>query len=314
MPRPRRSARALTLALATALAACAPAAGAQAREPGFDAERAFAYLERQVAYGPRVPGSVGHRRQLEWMRELLRARADTLIEQRFTHRTARGEWLQLTNLWAQFLPELEERLLLVAHWDTRPTADRAEDPAARALPVPGANDGASGTAVLLELAALLGTRPPPIGVDLLLTDGEDYGPGEGDMFLGAKHFAAHLPAGYAPRAAVVLDMVADRSPRFVVEGYSAHLAPAVVRRVWDAAAALGYGDVFVREAGDEIADDHLPLNAAGIPAALVIDFEYGPGNRYWHTPDDVPQHTSARTLGIVGAVMVALIYGAERAP
>jgi hypothetical protein len=299
------------LATVAVLASCGRA---EAQSPGFDAARAFGYLERQVAFGPRIPGSAGHRRQLEWMRELLRSRADTLIEQRFTHRTARGERLPLTNLWARFRPELAERVLLVAHWDTRPYAERSLDPADRALPVPGANDGASGTALLLELATLLAARPPPLGGDLLFVDGEDYGPAADDMLLGAKHFAANLPAGYAPRFAVVLDMVADRSPRFPVEGYSAELAPEVVRRVWETAAALGHGDVFVAEVAEPIADDHLPLNEAGIPAVVVIDLEYGPGNRYWHTLDDVPARTSARTLGLVAEVVVALVYGAAGAP
>lgn len=276
--------------------------------PAFGAGRAYDYLERQVAFGPRIPGTEGHARQLEWMKEFLAQRADTVSEQRFTHTTAGGETLRLTNLFARFRPGAEERILLVAHWDTRPLADQSPDPADRTLPVLGANDGASGTAVLLELANLFAERPPPIGVDLLLVDGEDYGPTGEDMYLGAKHFAAHQPPGYAPRYGVLLDMVGDRDPRFPIEGYSERYAPEVVQRVWGLAREMGYGDVFVSSPGLFIEDDHVPLNRGGIRTIDVIDFEYGPENRYWHTPLDVPANTSPESLGIVGDVMAELVY------
>lgn len=276
--------------------------------PAFGAGRAYDYLERQVAFGPRIPGTEGHARQLEWMKGFLSERADTVIEQSFTHTTTGGERLPLTNLFARFRPGAEERILLVAHWDTRPLADQSPDPADRTLPVLGANDGASGTAVLLELANLFAERPPPIGVDLLLVDGEDYGPTGEDMYLGAKHFAAHQPTGYAPLYGVLLDMVGDRDPRFPIEGYSERYAPEVVQRVWGLAQEMGYGDVFVSSPGLFIEDDHVPLNRGGIRTIDVIDFEYGPENRYWHTPLDVPANTSPESLGIVGDVMAELVY------
>lgn len=273
----------------------------------FDAERAHDLLEQQVAFGPRIPGTPGHQRQLEWMTEYLGSRADTVIRQPFTHVAPSGDTLRMTNLFARFRPELPERILLVAHWDTRPLADQSPDPAGRASPVPGANDGASGTAVLLELAELFRREPPPVGVDLLLVDGEDYGPDEPNMYLGAKHFARNQPSGYAPLYGVLLDMVGDQSPRFPVEAHSAQYAPEVVRRVWEVAAELGYGEVFVDEPGGYITDDHVPLNQAGIRTVDVIDFDYGPSNRFWHTPDDVPANTSAASLGIVGHVVSELV-------
>jgi len=268
----------------------------------------MALLEQQVAFGPRVPGTVGHAAQLAWMRDWLAQRADRLVEQPFTHRTAAGETLQLTNLLASFRPDQERRILLLAHWDTRPTSDAARTPEERAMPVPGANDGASGTAVLLYLAELFRRDPPPIGVDILLVDGEDYGPELPDMLLGARWFAANLPPSYSPMYGVLVDMVGDRNPRFPVEGYSAELAPHVASRVWGVAAALGYGSVFPAVIGPRIVDDHLPLNHAGIPTINIIDFEYGPGNRYWHTPMDLPENTSAATLEIVGEVLAELVY------
>lgn len=309
-----RSACAVALAI---LAGCNDAGGdapggalrpAAVDRPAFSAERSFGYLEQQVAFGPRVPGTEGHARQLEWMKSFLAERADTVIEQRFTHTTTGGTQLPLTNLLARFRPEAEERVLLVAHWDTRPLADQSPAPADRTRPVPGANDGASGTAVLLELANLFAERPPPVGVDLLLVDGEDYGPTGDDMYLGAKHFAANQPAGYAPLYGVLLDMVGDRDPRFPIEGYSERYAPEVVQRVWGLAQEMGYGDVFVSSPGLFVQDDHVPLNEGGIRTIDVIDFEYGPENRYWHTPLDVPENTSPESLRIVGEVMAELVY------
>lgn len=276
--------------------------------PDFDAAAVYALLERQVAFGPRVPGTAGHAAQLAWMEQYLRERADTVIRQPFTHTTAAGDTLRMTNLFARFGPERQERILLVAHWDTRPTSDAAASPADRSRPVPGANDGASGVAVLLQLAELFRRVPPPIGVDILLTDGEDFGPEEPDMYLGAKHFANNLPAGYRPLYGILLDMVGDQNPRFPIEGYSAEMAPEVVQRVWSLAEEMGYGDVFPNTPGGYISDDHLPLNRAGVRTIDIIDFDYGPGNRYWHTPEDVPANTSAESLRIVGDVVAELVY------
>lgn len=297
------------------LAACSDAGGSDSaslgeavERPAFGAERAFSMLEQQVAFGPRIPGSPGHTKQLEWMRSYLAERADTVIAQPFSHTTKGGQTLRMTNLFARFRPEAAERVLLVAHWDTRPLANESRNPADRLLPVPGANDGASGTAVLLELAELFRKQPPPIGVDLLLVDGEDFGPTTDDMFLGARYFAANLPSGYSPLYGILLDMVGDRELRFPIEGFSAQYAPEVVRRVWEVARQMGYGDVFVNEQTGAISDDHVPLNQAGIRTIDIIDLDYGPGNRYWHTPQDVPANTSARSLGVVGEVVAELIY------
>ncbi|HET7273956.1 MAG TPA: M28 family peptidase [Longimicrobiaceae bacterium] len=295
---------------------CADAGGDAAREPvgsavdrpPFPGDEAFTLLQKQVAFGPRIPGTEGHSQQLEWMRDYLAQRADTLIVQPFAVELSTGDTLQLTNLFARFNPDASARVLLVAHWDTRPKADQADNPADRELPVPGANDGASGTAVLMQLAEMFSKQAPPIGVDLLFVDGEDYGPTTDDMLLGAKHFAANLPAGYRPLYGVLLDLIGDKNPRFPVEGYSARYAPEVVQRVWSVARDLGYGNVFVPSETIAITDDHVPLNRAGIHTANVIDFEYGPGNRYWHTPDDVPANTSASSLDMVGEVMAELIY------
>jgi hypothetical protein len=276
--------------------------------PEFSADSAFAHLRRQVGFGPRVPGMDGHAKQLTWMQEYLRARADTVVLQPFTHDAADGKHLEMTNLFARFKPEERNRVLLVAHWDTRPTADNERDAARRAQPIPGANDGASGTAVLLELANVLSRHSPPIGVDLLFVDGEDYGPDSEDMYLGAKYFAANLPAGYRPLYGILLDMIGDQNPVFPQEGNSQEQAPEVVQRVWSIAEDLGHGAVFVKRAGGYITDDHVTLNQAGLRTIDIIDFDYGPGNGYWHTLDDDTSHVSPRGLGVVGSVLIALIF------
>jgi hypothetical protein len=279
-----------------------------AQRPAFDSQRAFSLLEAQVAFGPRVPGREGHRQQLDWMLAFLEARAEVVVADTFSHITAGGDTLVLTNVVARFRPGEERRILLLAHWDTRPWSDQSPDPEEYDIPVPGANDGASGSAVLLELATLFGEQAPPLGVDLLFTDGEDYGPDRTDMFLGARHFARTLPLDPLPIYGVLLDMVADRSASFPVEGYSARHAPEVVRRIWKLAAQMGYGATFPTRTEEPIMDDHLPLIQAGIPVADIIDFVYGPDNSLWHTPRDVPENTSAETLGIVGEVVAELVY------
>ncbi len=270
----------------------------------------MAMIRTQVAFGPRVPGTPAHEEQLRWMTDYLRGRADTVEVRRFTAKLPSGDTLPLANVFARFNPDARDRVLLVTHWDTRPIADK-DTGAARTKPIPGANDGGSGVAVLLQLADVFSRHSPPIGVDLLFTDGEDYATPdrpEEDMYLGAKHFAANQPPGYAPLYGVLVDMVGDQSPRFPVEANSASMAPEVVQRVWNVAEELGYGDLFVKEGGLSVTDDHLPLNEAGIRTADVIDLDYGPGNAYWHTLQDTPEHTSARGLQAVGKVLASLIY------
>ncbi len=276
--------------------------------PVFRGDAAFRLLTTQVDFGPRVPGTGGHARQLAWMDSLLTEAADTVELQPFSFVTSGGEKLALTNVLARFQLGKERRVLLLTHWDTRPTSDMAPDPGQRAEPVPGADDGASGTAVLLRLAQLMAEKAPPIGVDLLFVDGEDYGPGTGDMFLGAREFARTLSRPSPWAYAVLLDMVGDASPRFPVEAHSAEVAPEVVQRVWRVAADLGYGAYFPLQVGPRVTDDHVSLNSAGLPAIDVIDFDYGPQNRFWHTPQDVPDNTSSETLNMVGEVMAELVY------
>jgi glutaminyl-peptide cyclotransferase len=292
-------------------AACDDSDGVRGPTPGrprFDGEAALALVREQVAFGPRVPGSVGHARQLEWMVSRLDTLAAEIAVDTFTHRTAAGERLTLYNVVARFRPEAARRILLLAHWDTRPRSDGSGDPALRETPVPGANDGASGTAVLLILAELFWQDPPPMGVDLLFTDGEDYGPGTDDMLLGARRYASRLPEEGRPVYGLLLDMVGDADASFPPEEISVQRANVVVQKVQRTAERLGYQRYFPGGLGPRLVDDHVPLLDAGLPTANLVDFSYGPGNRYWHTPDDTPNRLSAATLEIVGEVVAELIY------
>lgn len=276
--------------------------------PIFDGHRALALVETQVAFGPRVPGTPGHAAQAAWMIARLDSLAGAVVVDSFTHTTVDGTEINLVNVLARFRPESTRRILFLAHWDTRPMSDQAADPAQRTLPVPGANDGGSGTAVLLELARLLAESPPPMGVDLLFVDGEDYGSETEDMFLGSRRYAAALPEEGRPIYGLLLDMVGDEDPLFPVEANSAEFAPIVVRKVQRVVARLGYQAYFPPGVGARVGDDHIPLIEAGLPTADIIDLSYGPGNAYWHTPADNLDHVSALALEIVGEVVSELIY------
>lgn len=290
------------------LAACSGSNGSaeqsQITGPPFNADSAYAYLVKQVSFGPRVPNTPGHQEQLEWMLEFLKSRADTVYAQRFTHITDEGEELHMANVIARFNPHADTRVLLLAHWDTRPTADEDPDPVKRKQPIPGANDGASGVSVLLEMANVLNNHSAPIGVDLLFTDGEDYGPNSANMYLGATYFAANLPPGYKPLYGILLDMIGDQNPVFPQEGNSIDMAPEVVQRIWRTAHDLGLAAYFPMHNGGYITDDHIPLNRAGIRTANIIDFD----RTHWHRSTDSVENTSPRGLEAVGRVITALIY------
>jgi len=276
--------------------------------PTFDGRKAMALVDTQVAFGPRVPGMPGHAAEAAWMIARLDSVADAVQVDTFAIQFPSGKTLHLTNVLAKFRPQETRRILFLTHWDTRPQADQDPDSANRDKPIPGANDGGSGTAVLLELADLLADTAPPMGIDLLFVDGEDYGPGTKEMFLGAERYASRLDSASRPIYGVLLDMVGDADPNFPVEANSAQAAPIVVQKFRRAAAGLGYQKYFPDRVGPSVYDDHIPLLQAGLPTIDVIDFQYGPDNRYWHTLQDTPEHMSASTLGMVGQVVVELIY------
>ena len=285
----------------------------------FVGDSALSYARQQVAFGPRVPGTPQAQRAGDWIVQMMKARADTVIEQRWTHTAADGRKLPLRNVLARFKPDAPQRILYLTHWDTRPTADLDPIIGNRGDPIPGANDGASGVGLLIALGDALKQAPPNVGVDLLFVDGEDYGKNFEapymDVLLGSQYFAEHLPnAGYQPIFGVLWDMIGDADLNILQEGNSVRQAPEVVSRVWQKAADLGYEKYFIPRQGLDVTDDHIPLLNKGMRVIDVIDLDYGPlgpdgvaSPNYHHTMQDTIDKISARSLQIVGDVALSLL-------
>jgi len=289
------------LLVVTAICLC----GCASPKPTFDGPRAFADLTRQTDFGPRIPGTIGHSECEIWIQEQLARHADTSWAQQFKG-TVMGspDSALMSNIVGRFNPGDSRRIMISAHWDTRPHADLDPDTLKRTQPVPGANDGASGAAVLLELARVFDSIPPPIGVDLVFFDGEDggsYGDSPGAWCQGSFHFAAHLPSRY--EWAINIDMIGDKDLRLPIEGHSFRLAPEVVERVWKKAAEINE-TAFEHARGPDVFDDHMPLLMKGIAAIDIIDFDYAP----WHTTTDTADKCAAASLATVGRVLIAVIY------
>lgn len=280
----------------------------------FNADSAYENVARQVAFGPRVPGTQSHRDCGDWLVEQLKRSGGEVIEQKTTVTAFDGTRLPMRNIFAQFNPKAERRLLLLAHWDSRPWADADPDPAKHRQPVDAANDGASGVGVLLEIARLMGQTPPATGVDILFVDAEDWGTeGDDDSWaLGARYFAENPPvAGYAPEEAILLDMVGDPDALFCREYFSEQAAPGLAARIRNAAGAEGVSARFPDRMGSAVTDDHVKLiEIMGIPAVDIID--YRPDEQgfvsTWHTTSDTMNHISRQTLSDVGRVVTRIVY------
>ena len=282
--------------------------------PGFDEDHAFEYLVAQCDFGPRNPGSEGYYACLDFIINELDQSADDIILQDFRYQEQRyRKRYDLQNIIARFNPDASFQTIISAHWDTRPWADQEDNRRDRNQPIIGANDGASGVAVLLELAKIMGETPPPIGVNLVFFDGEDLGvPGENETYCqGSRYFAKNLPIP-RPDEAINLDMVGDKQLHIPVEKYSLEYNPNLVRYLWGRADDMGL-DAFDITPQYAIYDDHVPLHEiAGIPAIDLIDFKYpNPYANFWHTMNDVPENCSAESLEQVGKLMVDYIYNRE---
>jgi len=272
---------------------------------GVSGDRAWQHLTAQVDFGPRVPGSPGHAKTLVYLENELRKAGGRVTVDRFTIRMG-GKTYPMANLYADFGPvSSAPHGMLAAHWDTRPIADYDPNPANRSKPIPGANDGASGVAVLLEVARTLGDRPPAKPLRIALWDGEDLGTTDSTMFYGSRYYVNNRPL---PTWGILLDMVGDRDLRIPQEAYSAQYAPDLTRRIWNSARALGHGSVFPSRVGPAVNDDHLPFIDKGIPFVNLIDFDYP----YWHTLGDTPERCSPRSLEIVGNVVLHAVRDLDR--
>lgn len=286
---------------------------AAASVPEFNADSAYVYLKRQVDFGPRVPNSVAHRKTGEMLVAELKRSGAQVHEQRFDATAFDGTVLHSRNIFARFNPEKETgRLLLLAHYDTRPWADQDPDESKRKQPIDGANDGASGVAVLLETARQLAIKNPGCGIDILLVDAEDYGTDnrEDSWAMGAKYFADHMDAkGWRPAKAILLDMVGGRNARFPYEYFSQQAAPELNAQFRQAAGAAGYASYFPQTMGGAVTDDHVKLIEQGVPAIDIIDYDPRQGfNPTWHTVSDNIGNIDKATLKAVGQSLLQFIY------
>ena len=288
--------------------------------PDFNADSAYNYVKKQLDFGPRVPGSIAHKQCAEWFVDFFSDKADTVYVQDFRTRLYDGRGIDGKNIIAAFNPEAKKRILLAAHWDSRPFADHDPDKNNWNTPIDGANDGASGVGVLMEIARILNDNPVNIGVDIILFDLEDYGAPyflnlmtNDDWALGSQYWAKN-PHIYNYRAyfGILLDMVGASNAKFPKEYYSQQFAPALSNDVWKIARELGYDEYFTNELGHPINDDHIYVNAiARIPMIDIIHLENNSESSfypYWHTVKDNLEQIDPKTLGMVGDVVVNVLY------
>ncbi|MCM1153456.1 MAG: M28 family peptidase [Muribaculum sp.] len=289
--------------------------------PSFNADSALRYAKIQTDFGPRVPNTEAHRKASEWLASRLGVLTDTVILQPMRLRAFDNTLLNAVNIMGRINPDKPDRILLLAHYDCRPWADNDPDPSNHTKPVDGANDGASGVAVLLELSRILKENPLPQnapGIDILLVDAEDWGhhDDEESWALGTKYFVNNPPIeGYRPQAVILLDMVGAKNATFFKEYFSEMAAPSLNNAIWNAAAAAGFSQLFPKSVGSAVTDDHKPFIDAGIPAIDIIDFrpeQDGGFDPNWHTVNDTFENLDKETLKAVGQTMVQYLYSSQR--
>lgn len=317
----------ILLALAASFFACASKTSTTVQEQApapstpFCADSAFAFVAAQTAFGPRVPGSEASRNCAQWLLSTLtRLGADTVIASHNSVTAYDGTDLNITNITARFNTHVPKRVLLLAHWDSRPWADHDPNPDMRMTPIDGANDGASGVGVILEIARILRANGDDTGLDILFVDAEDYGHREGDNMhpdspsgwcLGTQEWLTN-PTIDLPtiKYAVLLDMVGGKDAVFPHEYHSQLAAYELCARLSRAAERVGEGARFPNQTGEAVLDDHIPLLAAKVPAIDIIENanpQTGSFNPTWHTMDDNIQNIDPATLGAVGRTVYELI-------
>lgn len=287
----------------------------------FDADSAYASVVAQCDFGPRVPGSAAHDRCGDYIVARFKALGLSVSEQRADQKAWDGKMLHTRNIIAAYRPELADRIIICTHWESRPWADADPDSSLHREPVMAANDGASGVAVMLEVARKLEELKPELGIDFICFDSEDYGmpywaetdemENGSDWCLGSQYWAAHphVP-GYKARFGILLDMVGGRDARFCFEGISMRYASEVMVQVWDAAGRAGASQLFLTEQGGYAQDDHVPMNeVAGIPTIDIIPYVEGEHTfgATWHTTQDTPENISRETLKGVGQTLLQFL-------
>ena len=289
--------------------------------PRFSADSAYQYVTSQCDFGPRVPGTDAQKACAKWLQNELLRHGATVKLQEGEMTAYNGAKLPVINIVGSFNPDAKMRVLLMSHWDSRPFADNDPDPAKRKQPVMGANDGASGVGILLELARLCNEKLPQVGIDIFLTDAEDYGApddwkGTHDekwWALGTQMWCKQAAKdGYRAQYGILLDMVGSANATFYREYYSERYASSFVNEIWQAAARLGYGDLFINQGGGGVTDDHVFVNRMlQIPCIDIIDTRTDTDGTFcpeWHTTHDTMDNISRETLGKVGRVLVSLLW------
>ncbi len=283
----------------------------------FNASQTYQYIKRQVAFGPRVPGTKAHDSCLRFIVNTLKGDSLKVTVEKSTAKTYDGKKFEFENVIASTEPDNPARILICGHWDSRPFAD--QDTIDPDKPFDAADDGGSSAAVMMELAPILKKYPAAVGVDLVFFDLEDYGQQTDDNYphmedswcLGSQYWAKNLPQGYNPRFGILLDMVGGKDAAFPMEGTSLYYAPDIVKKVWDIAADLGYGAYFTHDKTGETIDDHLYINKiANIPTIDIVDYHVETGDYpYWHHKhSDNMSIIDSNTLRMVGRVLVKTIY------
>ncbi len=294
------------------------------KSPDFNEDSAYYFVQKQVDFGPRVPGTAEHRACGDYLSVKLESFGATVIEQKTEIKHYNGKKLPIRNIIGSFSPEKEKRVLLFAHWDSRPFADEETDPELREKPILGADDGASGVGVLLEVARQLQKKESKVGVDIIFFDLEDWGPPsyltrqpEGDWWcMGSAYWSKnpHVP-DYKASFGILLDMVGSYDATFLREGHSVYYAPDILQKVWRKASDLGYNNFFKSKMGGYIMDDHVPINEnMHIPSINIINLHSNSSTGfvpYWHTHKDDMRNISKATLGAVGQTVLEVIYCEE---
>jgi Zn-dependent M28 family amino/carboxypeptidase len=287
--------------------------------PDFNADSSFVFVKKQVDFGPRIPGTPAHAACAQFLQQKLKSYGANVFIQNGQVQTYDKKTYTLKNIIAAFSPEKTKRVLVTAHWDTRPFSD--QDPEGVKKAFDGANDGGSGVGVILEMARLIQQKKPDVGVDFILWDLEDYGqPDDGGGFppqedtycLGSQYWQKNPPVkGYSPMYAINLDMVGGLNAQFRIEGYSEQYASDIVKKVWDTGNAIGYSSYFLYKTGGEIYDDHLWINKANIPAIDIIHFdETSPSTfyRHWHTQKDNMAGIDKNSLKAAGQTVLEVLF------